>query len=93
MAPQLGGTLTRVAASHEAARGLVATAWSRDGDRARFELEVPPGATAEVVLPGGDAREGDVPLADADGISDVRTTARGIAFTAASGSYAFDFAM
>lgn len=53
VAPMPGGGLTRAEAVHDSRRGRVRSAWSIAGGTFSLEVEVPPGAEAEVVLPNG----------------------------------------
>ncbi|TIH34303.1 glycoside hydrolase family 78 protein [Subtercola vilae] len=57
IAPRVGGSLTSAAASYESVRGLIRSAWSLEGDAFTLDVEVPPGVTATVVVPGGDTVE------------------------------------
>jgi len=53
VAPMPGGGLTRAEAVHDGRRGRVRSAWSIDDGSFSLEVEVPPGAEAEVILPDG----------------------------------------
>jgi len=53
--PRLGGSLTEVSASFESVRGRIVSRWERTGATATFELTLPPGVRAEVLLPAGDS--------------------------------------
>ncbi len=53
VAPMPGGGLTSAEAVHDARRGRVRSAWTIDDGTFTLEIEVPPGAEAEVVLPDG----------------------------------------
>jgi alpha-L-rhamnosidase len=48
-----GGGLTHAEAIHDARRGRVRSAWTIDRGTFTLDVEVPPGAEAEVVLPDG----------------------------------------
>jgi alpha-L-rhamnosidase len=54
IAPRPGGSLTSAAASYESSRGLIRSAWTLDGSSFALDIEVPPGSTATVVVPGGE---------------------------------------
>jgi alpha-L-rhamnosidase len=56
VAPRPGGGLTWAEAHHDSPYGPIDVRWERDGDRLDVDVTVPPGTTAEVVLPTGDAR-------------------------------------
>jgi alpha-L-rhamnosidase len=51
--PRPGGGLTWVEAAHESPYGRIEVSWRRDGDEIEVRADVPPGTTAEVVLPDG----------------------------------------
>jgi alpha-L-rhamnosidase len=53
VAPMPGGGLTHAEAVFDARRGRVRSAWAIADGRLTLEVEVPPGAEAEVVLPDG----------------------------------------
>jgi len=50
--PALGGGITWAQAQHDSPYGRIESAWRLDGDRFELAVTVPPGTTAEVVLPG-----------------------------------------
>jgi alpha-L-rhamnosidase len=54
--PVPGGGLTSAAAAHESPYGRIESSWTVDRGLLRLDVTVPPGTTAEVVLPGGQAR-------------------------------------
>ncbi|QXE34192.1 family 78 glycoside hydrolase catalytic domain [Streptomyces sp. GMY02] len=67
--PRPGG-LTHASARYESARGTVAVRWRREGDRFDLDVQVPPGATAEVRVPTSDpesVRADGEAAGDADG--------------------------
>lgn len=49
--PVPGGGLTSASAVHDSPYGRIGSAWTLTDGRLRLEVEVPPGTTAEVVLP------------------------------------------
>ena len=53
IAPMPGGGLTSAEAVHDARRGRVRSAWRIEDGTFTLEVEVPPGAEADVVLPDG----------------------------------------
>jgi hypothetical protein len=53
--PQAAGDLTWVKARWETFRGPVAVEWKREGEKFHLHLALPPGMTADVLLPGADA--------------------------------------
>ncbi|MBK6885225.1 MAG: family 78 glycoside hydrolase catalytic domain [Tetrasphaera sp.] len=56
VAPRPGGGLTWARAHHDSPHGRIAVAWSLSGSTFHLDLEVPPGCTAEVLLPDGRRR-------------------------------------
>ena len=55
--PRPGGGLTSAEATLETPYGPVAVAWRRDGAELHLSVDLPPKATATVVLPDGTAAE------------------------------------
>jgi alpha-L-rhamnosidase len=53
IAPQPGGGLTSAEAAFDSPYGRIESSWRLDGDAFRLVLTVPPGTSAEVVLPDG----------------------------------------
>jgi alpha-L-rhamnosidase len=53
VAPRPGGGLEWAEALHESPHGPIAVRWEQRADRLEVEVEVPPGTTADVVLPNG----------------------------------------
>ena len=53
LAAPTGGTLTWAEGRYPSARGDIAVAWRREGDRFALEIDVPAGAECDVVLPPG----------------------------------------
>jgi len=51
-----GGPLTAAAAAHESPYGRIESSWTVEGGLLRLDVTVPPGTTAEIVLPGRPAR-------------------------------------
>ncbi|BDZ53215.1 alpha-L-rhamnosidase [Agromyces marinus] len=51
IAPRPGGGLQRAAARHDSAFGTISSSWVREGERMSLSVVVPPGVTADVVLP------------------------------------------
>ncbi len=60
--PDLDGFLDHCAAHVDTAYGRVAVSWTRTGDEARIEVEVPPGAVADAVVPAGWTLDGPAEL-------------------------------
>jgi alpha-L-rhamnosidase len=53
VAPQLGGGLTWAEAVHDSPYGRIESSWRVEGETVHLTVTVPPGTTAEVVLPDG----------------------------------------
>jgi alpha-L-rhamnosidase len=53
--PRPGGGITWAEAQHDSPYGRIESAWRIDGDTFALDVTVPPGATAEIVLPDGTA--------------------------------------
>jgi alpha-L-rhamnosidase len=92
------GTLTAASAALATVRGRAAVAWTRDGERFALDVEVPPGATAVVHLPGaaGDpaaAREGGRPLEACDDVELLGELDGALVCRIGSGRHRFDAAM
>ncbi|MBO2448687.1 family 78 glycoside hydrolase catalytic domain [Actinomadura barringtoniae] len=50
--PVPGGSLTSASAAHDSPHGRIESSWSLDRDVLRLSVLIPPGTTADVVLPG-----------------------------------------
>ena len=76
------GAITAVDGEHMSPYGLIASAWSVDGDTFSYEFEIPVGTTATVRVPAAAAGavdvDADVDVAFSDGVAE---------FTLGSGSY------
>ncbi len=86
--PEPGGGVTWAKGEHETIHGTVKSAWRIENGRFMFDLSVPPGMTATVILPAQDfakIQESDQPLAQAAGIK-VRDTS---SIEVQSGQYSF----
>jgi alpha-L-rhamnosidase len=57
--PVPGGGLTSAAAAHESPYGRIESSWRVDRGLLLLDVTVPPGTTAEVVLPGRPARRAE----------------------------------
>jgi alpha-L-rhamnosidase len=57
VAPQLGGGLTWAEAVHDSPYGRIESSWRIDGEVVHLTVTVPPGTSAEVVLPDGARHE------------------------------------
>ena len=50
--PQPGGTVTSASTSFSSSYGNYAVSWKLNGEKLAVDIQVPPNASAEVVLPG-----------------------------------------
>jgi alpha-L-rhamnosidase len=81
-----------VRASCDTIRGRIETDWRIDGDRFLLKVRIPANTTATVYLPATDAArvsEGGQPLAQANGVRDVRVDGDLAVMTIDSGTYEF----
>ncbi|MEH3158105.1 MAG: family 78 glycoside hydrolase catalytic domain [Sphingomonas taxi] len=92
VAPRLAGATRAVAARHRTVLGEVASRWQRQGATSLFEVTIPPGPGATIILPvaeGVSVREGGRPLAEAPGVVSATRDAAGLAIVVGSGRYRF----
>ena len=91
--PQPGDQLSWADGSLNTMYGSIRSKWSRAEDGAMELLVViPPNTTATIVLPGADsdkAKESEIPLQQAKGISSVEQVENGVSMLAGSGEYRF----
>jgi alpha-L-rhamnosidase len=69
--PHPGGSLRQARGSYRSVRGLIRSEWQRDGETLRFQVQIPPNASACIRLPSLDAESvrdgtGGQPAAVAD---------------------------
>jgi hypothetical protein len=91
IAPQPVLGVDSAGAQYRSAIGPISCHWQRQGQGLIVDVEIPPGATARVCLPGPAAtiRESDHPAASAPGITAARDTPAGGELTIGSGRYRF----
>lgn len=91
--PRPAEGLSWAEAQLETMYGEALSAWNRGiGGAMEQRAVVPPNATATIVLPGASLSgltEGDVPVAEADGVVSAAESAEGVVLTVGSGSYVF----
>jgi alpha-L-rhamnosidase len=56
VAPHPAGGITWATATHDSPYGRIDARWEQSGNRLTVDVAVPPGTTADVVLPNGNAR-------------------------------------
>lgn len=54
--PYVGGTLAWVKASYTSACGKIQSNWKKEGNLVKMQVAIPAGATATVILPGGESK-------------------------------------
>ena len=90
--PAVVGDLTWVKASYPSPRGLIVSHWQRDGHTFRWQVCIPPNATATVFVPAEDiagVTEGERPAAQAEGIKFLRMQDRAAVLAVGAGQYQF----
>jgi len=92
--PHLGGGLTHAEGAIDTVYGRLSDAWSTTGAGLTMNVTVPPGTTAEVVIPSGDARsvtESGRPVRSAGGVLGVTYDAgkKATVVVVGSGQYSF----
>jgi alpha-L-rhamnosidase len=88
MTPSWDAAVGRASGSFESPRGLIASEWTVCDGMLTWTVELPPGTTASVALPGvSDVRESGIPLAHA-GFAPTPHD-RGVRFELGSGRYVF----
>lgn len=85
--PQLAKGLEWVNCSHRTVRGQIESNWKIAKTGTEFEIVIPPDATAEIELPAGTITESDKPLAEAEGVSVLKSSGNRMKVT--SGRYRF----
>jgi alpha-L-rhamnosidase len=94
--PEPGGGLTHARAELQSVYGPVASGWEVADGTFRLRVGIPANARATVFLPGealGAAREGDVPLAEVEGVTKARVEHGRIVCDVGAGSYEFTVPM
>jgi len=90
--PVVPAGLLWVKSSIRSVRGRIVSNWSRQGQRLRFEVEVPINTLASVSIPAKSmaaVTEGAKPITMADGVKDVSFRGGRVELTAGSGKYVF----
>jgi hypothetical protein len=89
--PSLVGDLTWVKAGYHSPRGLIESAWRRDGGKGTFEITIPPNTTATVRLPAvpGSVMESGRPAAQAPGVRFLRLENAAALYEVGGGHYTF----
>jgi alpha-L-rhamnosidase len=91
IAPQPVDGIQAASARYHCVLGEVTVSWRKEPGRLHLDVEVPAGATAEVVIPArtvAEVREGGRPLRPARGIAGARQAGDAVIVTLGSGRYA-----
>ncbi|HZH97768.1 MAG TPA: alpha-L-rhamnosidase C-terminal domain-containing protein, partial [Fimbriimonadaceae bacterium] len=56
IAPKIDPNLTWAKTSYDSVRGMIRTSWKREGNQLSLTVQIPPNTTAEITMPGQDAR-------------------------------------
>lgn len=92
IAPQPANPLTWAEGRLRTRYGVLSTRWEQADDQFSLDLTIPPGTTAQVLLPPdctGEVTEGARPLAKAEGISEIAAKNGQITFRVTAGRYRF----
>jgi alpha-L-rhamnosidase len=90
--PRPGGGLTYARASYDSVYGPIASAWEIEDLTLQLEVTIPTNTRATVRLPGAtldEVQEGEVPLAEAEGIRSAEQVAAAVQVELGSGQYVF----
>ena len=90
--PSLVGERTYANTTSGSHYGNIVCNWTRTGNTATFDLEIPPNTTAKVIIPAAkvdDVREGSGPAASAQGVSCLGREGECVVFSVSSGAYRF----
>jgi len=96
LAPQPVGDLTWVKASYDSVRGKIVSDWSHQGGRLKWQVRVPVGATATVIIPAHDkteVTENGKEIARAEGVRFLSESAGKVRLAVGSGEYHFESAI
>ena len=94
LAPQPVDGIDDQSASYQSHHGRIACRLRRAGRRWRLTAEVPPNATATIILPNAEksVREGRLPVAEAHGVHAAKIAGNTTTVTVGSGTYDFNWA-
>lgn len=94
--PHLDDSLTFAEGTYDSIRGFIRSRWERDEDgQRRFFIDIPANTAAEIWLPATEdatITEGELPVAEAEGVRDVMRSGESTVITVGSGSYQFTVA-
>jgi alpha-L-rhamnosidase len=93
IAPQPGGRLKWAQVSYRSIRGLIDSAWKRDGDRFVLEVTIPANTRATVCIPAHAASavtEGGRSIDETEGVQFLRMEGDKVLLEVGSGEYRFE---
>ena len=93
VAPQVVGDLTHAKARYNSIRGPLVCDWQLQDARLHMKVTIPPGVTATVYVPTGDASsitESGVPVAEAPGVEQLTPQQGAAVFRVSGGQYQFE---
>ena len=91
--PVVAGDLTVAEGRTESPYGTIRSRWERDGDRLMLEVTIPPNSQATVHLPAAEPSsitESGVALADAAGVTTLRSKPGHVVLRVRAGNYRFE---
>lgn len=90
--PAVIGDLTWVKSHHDSVFGRIESNWTRTGNTLTMDVSIPANTTALVYVPTSDpanVREGENPVAEAEGVKQLRQEAGAVVLEVGSGDYRF----
>jgi alpha-L-rhamnosidase len=95
--PQLPPDLDHAEYRYRSPYGNIISGWRKEGNVARFMIEIPPNTTATVSIPGQQVfegkKEGPGSIKDAEGVQFIRAEEGRLVFEVQSGRYHFTSAL
>jgi alpha-L-rhamnosidase len=92
--PTPGGDLTHARATLRSLHGEIRSGWELDGETMWISVTLPPNTSGTVRLPGavaGDVLEDGRPLAQAEGVSEIRQLPTACEVSVVAGDYSFTY--
>ena len=93
IAPQAVAGIEAAAVRYRSVLGEIISAWRKTDGRLQLQVDIPPGATAQIELPASGANkvtESGAPLQKSRGILHIHARARKVILTVGSGRYSFE---
>jgi alpha-L-rhamnosidase len=92
IAPQAVGDIESASVRYRSVWGEIVSAWRKVEGRLQLEVEIPPGAVAQIELPASGVNkitEGGAPLQGTAGVLRIHANGRRVTLTVGSGRYHF----